>query len=139
MVPIRGVIPILDRDEDAVLRLIEDGSLRWAFNIAVKLGSAMELRVFPQCVGDFVAGRKCGLEFAAVLAALTGGRADRMSAVEISAALNASGTHVYGLIAAGELKACSRWRKGTGGSALVCVGSFKGFLARRCWPVAVRD
>lgn len=139
MVPIRGVIPVLDRDEDAILRLIEDGRLRWAFNIALKLGSAMELRVFPQCVGDVVSGRECGLEFPDVAAALTGGRADSMSAVEISAALNASGSHVYGLIAAGELKACSRWKRGPGGSARVCVESFKGFLARRCWPVPVRD
>ena len=36
LLPIRAVMPILDKDEDQVLRLIEEGQLRWAFNVAMK-------------------------------------------------------------------------------------------------------
>ena len=139
LLPIRGVMPILDKDEDQVLRLIEEGQLRWAWNVALsKDRGAMELRVLPQAVGDFMAGRPCKIEFEEVVNALAHGETETITAKEIDAALNVSRLHVYDLIGAGHLKA-SGWRRGPGGSARVSLASFLRFLRQRCWPFPVTD
>jgi hypothetical protein len=138
LLPIRGAMPFLKCNEDAGLALIENGRLRWAFNVAASQNQhSKELRILPQCVGDFLAGRECTLRFEDVAAAMIGGRAESLRATDIARALNVSPSHVYSLIRKGELKACSRWHRGSRGSARVSVESFLGFLRRRAWPVPV--
>ena len=46
MLPVRGVCSLVDQDEDHVLQLIEDGSIAWAFDVALdtKRGRNRELR-----------------------------------------------------------------------------------------------
>jgi len=84
-----------------------------------------------------MAGRECKVEFEEVAAALARGATDTITAKEVDAALNVSRLHVYDLIAAGQLKACSGWRRGPGGSARVSLASFVRFLRQRCWPFPV--
>jgi len=128
----------LDKDEDAILRLIESGDLLWAWNVAAKATrGAKEMRVLPKCVGDFAAGRECRIEFEDVVQALTRGETETLAASEVSAVLNVSSTQVYNLIASRQLMALSTWRTGPGGSARVSVDSFTRFLRERAWPVPV--
>jgi hypothetical protein len=140
LIPIRGVMPIVDRDEDAVLALIEDGQLRWAFDVALTKGQrTKELRVFPKCIGDFVAGRECKIGFEEVAAAMTRGESQALPATEIIAALNVSCTHAYNLIHRGELKQVSVGLRGPRESARVAVESFVRFLRERAYPVPLAD
>src|ERR1039457_5818270 len=69
ILPVRGVMSLVDKNEDQVLRLIEDGSLVWAFDVALdpKRGRRRELRVLPAAVADYLRGQSCGLEWADVL------------------------------------------------------------------------
>lgn len=58
LMPLSAVMWRLDRDEDAILRLIEDGELSWAFNVARP--SAREHRsprVLTESVTDYLNGR----------------------------------------------------------------------------------
>jgi excisionase family DNA binding protein len=140
MLTVRGTMPILDCDEDAILRLVDEGLLAWCFDVALRKGrGSKELRIFPQSVGNFRAQRNGHLEFEEVARALTRGETETITAHEISAVLNVSSTHVYKLIAAGQLRACSNWRTGPRGSARVSVDSFVRFLAERAYPFPVAD
>ena len=140
LIPIRGVMPVVDADEDAVLALIEDGKLLWAFNLAANpRRGAKELRIYPPCIADYMDGRECKISFEEVAGALTSARTDTIRAAEITTALNVSGAVTYGFIRAGELKACSTWKRGPRGSARVSVASFVSFMARRVWPVPITD
>ena len=133
-------MPIVGKSEDVALRMIEDGQLRWAFNVAFRNGrGAKALRVLPRCVGDFMAGRQCEMEFADVAAALTCGASETIAATEIAAGLNISSTHVYHLISSGQLKARSGWHSGPRGSARVRLDSFVGFLRERAYPFPAAD
>jgi hypothetical protein len=140
MLPIRAVMAIVDKDEDAVLMMVELGQLLWAFDVACMKGrGSKELRIFPKCVGEFLAGRPCRIEFDEVVRALVRGETDTIAAMEISAVLNVSSTQVYHLIRAGQLRTCSDWHTGPGGSAPVSVESFVKFLRQRAYPVPVSD
>src|ERR1035437_3554354 len=69
LMPVRGVMSLVERNEDQVLALIEDGSLAWAFDVALdpKRGHSKELRILPRCVADYLRGQTCSLEWAEVL------------------------------------------------------------------------
>src|ERR1035437_4050283 len=72
LMPVRGVMSLVERNEDQVLALIEDGSLAWAWDVALdpKRGRCRELRVLPGCVADYLRGQTCSLEWADVLSLL---------------------------------------------------------------------
>lgn len=133
-------MPVLDVGEDCVLRLIEEGKVRWAFNLALLPGRNKKLLlIFPPCLADYMAGRECETKFEQVAERLTGGERQVLSAHSCYTALNVSLTHFYHLVRAGEIKAVSAWNSGPNGSARICARSFVKFLMRRAWPVAVTE
>ena len=64
LLPVRGVCSLIERDEDHVLKLILDGSIGWAFNVALeaKRGRNRYLRILPAAVADYMHGRTCSLK-----------------------------------------------------------------------------
>src|SRR5437868_7023806 len=96
LLPLRGVMSLIDRSEDQVLALIESGGLLWAWNIGLKAErTAREIRVLPGCVDDFNAGRDCQIEWADVLKFILPHDGRLLSVTEITRCFNASSTHVY--------------------------------------------
>jgi hypothetical protein len=69
LLPVRGVMSLIDRDEYQVLRLIEEGELAFAFDVASdpERGRNRELRILPACVADYLRGHTSSLEWADVL------------------------------------------------------------------------
>jgi hypothetical protein len=133
LLPVRGVVSLIDKNEDQVLALIEDGSLAWAFDVALdpKHGRNMELRILPACVADFLRGQACALEWAEVLRLLLPHDGPVILSKDISRALNVSSTHIYQLAHRKLIVTCSTWRSGPGGCARIAADSFIAFLKAR--------
>jgi hypothetical protein len=133
LLPIRGVISLVDKNEDQVLRLIEDGTLEWAWDVALdpKRGRNRELRVLPACVADYLRGQACSLEWADVLRLLLPRDGPEILSKEITCVLNISSTHTYHLARRKLIVACSTWRRGRGGCARFTAKSFIEFLRDR--------
>jgi hypothetical protein len=133
MLPVRGVCSLVDRNEDQVLSLIEDGSLPWAFDVALnpKRGRARELRVLPAAVADYLRGQTCSLEWADVLRLLQPHDEPVILSSDIIRVLNISSTHLYNLARRKQMVPCSKWRTGPGGCARFPAKNFVGFLKAR--------
>ncbi len=70
LVSLNTVMAALDRDGLAIVGMIEDGSLPWAFNVGMD-DHRREIRVLAHCVSDFQNGRLSqsrALDFSGVLA-----------------------------------------------------------------------
>jgi hypothetical protein len=136
LLPVRGVMSLLDRDEDAVLRLVEAGSLLWAFDVALdtKHGCSKELRILPASVADFLRGQQSSLEWAEVLRSLLPHDERVILSKDITRILNISSTHFYHLARRRLLVPCSTWRRGRGGCGHFTTESFVAFLRLRRYP-----
>jgi len=136
LLPVRGVISLVDRNEDQVLRLIEDGTLAWAFDVALdpKRGRNRELRVLPACVADYLRGQACSLEWADVLRLMLPHDGPVILSKDITRLLNVSGTHTYHLARRKLITPRSTWRRGRGGCARFAADSFVEFLKSRRFP-----
>ena len=132
LLPVRGVCSLVVKDEDQVLKLIEDGSIAWAWNVGLdtKPGHKRHLRVLPAAVADYMQGRPCELKWADVLALLLPD-APTMLASDITRVLNVSCDHTYHLVDRKQIVACPTRRRGPGGSARVPAKSFIQFLQTR--------
>lgn len=129
---IRGLVSLLDRYDDQVLTLIEAGELLWCFNVSLEPdGPRRELRVLPQCVDDFLAGRPCALDWTGVAQAVLPHDRPFLSLREIERSLNASQAHVTGLMRRNYFKQVTKARHGPNGAALVTPSSFLEFLKAR--------
>lgn len=137
LLPVRGVMSVLDVGEREVLAAIEDGSLLWAWDLSLQPERARRklLRVLPECVEDFSSGRACRLEWPDIFALLLPPNGETVFATDIQRALNVTETHVSALLRRKQILACTRSRSGPGGSAQVLRYSFEGFLKRRRYPV----
>jgi hypothetical protein len=127
---------LIDRTKDQVFALIDEGKLRWAWDISLERERTRRrlLRVLPVCVDEFLDGRECQLEFEDV-AALLLPQSDRpLLAVDVYRALNVSETFLYMFIRRKELEAVSGWGQGRCGSAQVSRESVVRFLRRRAYP-----
>jgi len=133
LLPIRGVMSLVDKSEGWVLRRIEDGTLAWAWNVALdpKRGRNRELRILPACVGDYLRGKPCSLEWADVLQLLLPNEGPEVLSTEITRILNVSGAHTYHLAHRKLIVACSTWHRGRGGCARFRAKSFIQFLRDR--------
>lgn len=54
LVPLEAVMVLADRDEDAVLALIDNGQLRWAYNIASPGSERREIRILRSSVLSYL-------------------------------------------------------------------------------------
>ena len=136
LLPIRGVVSLIDRNEDAVLALIEQGQIAWAWDVSLdgKRARSKELRVLPAAVANYMTGRPCTLEWADVLGMLIPADARTLATPEVSRLLNASHTHVFALGGRKLLRHCSSWRTGPGGAARFSTESVVNFLRNRRFP-----
>jgi hypothetical protein len=136
LLPIRGVTSLLDRNEDEVLGLIENGSLPWSFDLSLQPERARkkELRVLPASVADFLLGRKCLLEWPDVLNLLLAPNAPTLTTGELTQVLNVSNTHLLALARRKAIEPCSKWRRGPGGSGHFSRQSVINFLSNRRYP-----
>ena len=136
LMPVRGVMSLVERNEDQVLALIEDGSLAWAFDVALdpKRGHSKELRILPRCVADYLRGQTCSLEWAEVLRMLLPHDEPVILSKDIMRVLNISSTHTYNLARRKVIASRWTWRSGPGGCARFAADSFVEFLQARRYP-----
>lgn len=134
---VRGVMAILDRNEDQVLKLIASGHLSWAFDIAMGQ-KVREIRVLPASVILYQAGVPSRLNWEEIAASLVPDAAQAragvvvaLTSLDIQRILNASQRHVEELICCQQLKRIADGRRGPGGSCKVSAESFLGFLRKR--------
>ena len=130
---LRAVVSLVDRTKDEVLEMVEDGSILWAWDVALSQrdGRKRELRILPAAVADFLSGRQCQLEWADVLRLLLPRAEPLIRSSDISRILNISGTHLYDLARRKVLSPCSTWHAGRGGQAKFTAWSFVDFLKAR--------
>ena len=126
---------LADMNEDQVLERIEDG--RIAFAVDIGLSGRKELRVWPEAVDGMMSGWPCEVSVEEVMRAFVPDERLDLHTVEVMRILNASNTHVFNLIEAGELQSCGKWSRGPGGSARIHSESVTNFLRRRLYPAPV--
>ena len=133
LLPVRGVMSLIDRDEDQVLSMIEDGKLAWAWDVALdpKRGRARELRILPAAVACYLRGQACSLEWADVLTLLLPHDGPDILSRDITRILNVSGTHTYHLARRKLIAPRSTWRRGHGECGRFAAKSFVEFLHAR--------
>ena len=136
LLPVRGVMSLVDRNEDQVLSMIEDGKLAWAWDVALdtKRGGNRELRILPAAVAEYLRGRTCSLEWPAVLSLLLPHDEPVILSKEITRILNVRSTHTYHLARRNLITPRSTWRRGRGGCARFAADSFVQFLKSRRFP-----
>ena len=136
LLPVRGVMSLVDKNEDQVLRLIEDGKLAWAFDVALdpKRGRNREIRVLPASVADYLRGQPCTLQWDEVLRLLLPHDEPIIMSRDITRVLNISGTHTYHLVRRKLIAPRSTWRRGRGGCGRFAADSFVQFLKSRRFP-----
>src|ERR1039458_4670366 len=96
LLPVRGVMSLVDKNEVQVLSLIEDGKLAWEFDVSLlgpKRGRSKELRVRRAAVADYLRGQACSLEWPEVLRLLLPHDEPMLLSRDITRILNVSGTH----------------------------------------------
>jgi hypothetical protein len=135
LLPVRGVCSLIEKNEDQVLKLIKDGGIAWAFNVAVnrRRGHNRELRVLPAAVADYMHERHCKLTFSDVFSLLLPD-GPTITSVEIYRVLNISGSHLYNLVRAKQIVPCSTWGRGPKGKARFAAVRFIQFLQQRRFP-----
>ena len=136
LLPVRGVMSLFDKSEDQALRLIEDGKLAWAFDVALdpKRGRNREIRVLPASVADYLRSQPCALEWPDVLRLLLPHDEPMILSKDITRVLNVSSTHTYHLARRKLITPRSTWRRGRGGCGRFAADSFVSFLKSRRFP-----
>jgi hypothetical protein len=126
---------LIDKNEDQVLRLVEDGSLLWGWNVALdpKRGHNKELRILPAAVADYMQGRTCALQWPDVFGLLLPDD-PTITSLYIYRILNMSGDHLYNLVRRKQLIPCSTWGRGPRGKARFAPKRFIEFLQKRRYP-----
>lgn len=120
-------------DEDEALHAVEDGRLPWAWDMALnpKVARCRELRILPACVGSFLRGQPCELEWPDVFRLLWPHDEPEIFAGDIYRVLNISSSQLYNLARTKALAPISGWHPGTGGMARFTVRAFQTFLKAR--------
>jgi hypothetical protein len=136
LLPVRGVMSLVDKNEDQVLRLIDEGKLAWVWDVRLdtKRGRNKELRILPACVAGYLRGQPCTLEWPDVLRLLLPHDEAVIQSKDITRILNVCGTHTYHLARRKLLAPCSTWRRGRGGCGRFTAKSFVEFIRSRRYP-----
>jgi hypothetical protein len=132
LLPVRAVCSIIDRDEDQVLSLLEEGKLAWSWDVGLSKRTK-ELRILPAVVAAYLRHEPCSLQWSDVFSLLVP-ESPTILARDVSHILNVSSTHVYSLIRRKVLASCSAPRTGPFGSARIPTDSFGQFLKNRLFP-----
>jgi len=137
LLPVRGVMSLIDRNEDQILKMAQSGELLWVFDLSLEPERTQrrELRILPACVADYLLGRKCDLDWATVLDLILPPNNPRLSTEEVTRALNVSNAHVFALARRNLIPpAVSTWRRGPGNSAQFLTADVADFLRGRRFP-----
>lgn len=137
LVTVRGAISFLGSrfNEDDVLAMVEDGRLRWAFNIGGERSRRVDLRIFPSCLQDVARKRDCQITWPEVISILTPKRLSLIRESSIARVLNVSAQLVSLWTKAGDLAVGRSRPNGRGLSRHITIESFRRTLCRRCYPV----
>jgi hypothetical protein len=126
-----------DRPEE-IIALIEEGQLRFAFDIRTKKAQVREIRILGQSINEFLAGDPAPAiseqdDFNLAMQAVFPAAMPAIPAFEIARAWNASRDHVLNLCRGRELSLVkgARIRRGRGGSPMVEMRSATEFLRQR--------
>jgi hypothetical protein len=131
LLPVNAVGSLLDVDNDAVLRLIKNGSLAWAWNVSVNPKPRRRcLRVLPAAVADWMGGRACSLKQADVFGLLVP-EGPVITSLDLYRVLNISPDQLYRLVKAHQLIPCSTWGRGPKGKARFAPARVIQFLQQR--------
>lgn len=130
---VRSALP--GHDEDDVLALIEDGSLEWAWNIALHVGDGIkkEPRILKSCVERYGSINHQPSTINPLSEFFNGDDKPFLFGTTLRLLFNCSSTHVIALIEAKELRVQpgSSWDRGPGNSPLVTRSSVEAFMKRR--------
>lgn len=137
LMTISAVCGILDRNQESVLQLIEEGELLFAFNIAAAETRHRIPRILWESIDDFLAGRK--REFSsegeawAHVAPLIFPEKEQITTRDVMRALNCSRQHAIDLIREKTfvLAPGSHCRRGPGGSPKIETASLAAWLKSR--------
>ena len=124
--------------EEEIIKLIEDGRMRWAFNIATAGASKRLVRILGQSINEYLAGQEAppinaAEDFARTMDLIFPSRHAMTRAVAVAHAWNTSRDHILNLCREGQLRVAegSDWRRGPGGSPIVETASAIEFLKQR--------
>lgn len=136
LLPVRGVVSLIDRDEDAVLKLLEIGDIGWAWDLSLegRLGRTKEIRVLPAAVADYMMGRPCAMEWTEVLQMLLPAGVHTLRTPRVTRLLNISFTHLFSLGRRKLIRSVGTWGPGPAGAANWDTQSIVNFLQARRFP-----
>lgn len=137
MTSIDGAKPLLGLNEDEIMALIEDGKIRWAWDLACQSEHARFVRILNRslvCYEKPFLGQPETLDGVLELilppsSKITG----RVRGTELQRACNVSSTHIINLVEAGLLSG-GDWKRGPQGSPLITRASIARFLKERTLP-----
>ena len=135
LLPVPAVKSLLDKGEDEVKAMAEEGKLAWCWDVSLdpKHGRR-ELRILPACVADYLRGQACALEWAEVIRMLLPHDQPVILSKDITRILNVGSTHTYNLARRKLIAPCSTWGTGPKGCARFKSKSFTEFLQSRRFP-----
>lgn len=127
---------ITDRPTEEILRLIQSGQLRLAFDLARPGARRRELRVLGRCLAEFMQGTQpAGVETPASVRAEIDGifpaLADNLKACTVLRLFNCSSDHVLDLARKGLITVARPGRRGANGDLLLQRASLVEFLVSR--------
>ena len=121
-----------------IISLIEEGKLRWAFDIRKKWGKRREIRILAQSINEYLTGSAAPniseqQDFCQAMHSIFPMPKLSITACDIACAWNASPEHILNLCRSRQLGlakgACNR--RGRGGSPQVTMESAVEFLRKR--------
>ena len=127
-----GAALLLNRNEESVERLIEDGELAWAFNIGAPAARARQIRIFMPCILDCRAGVNRAYAPDFVLNAIFPAARLKFRTHEVAYACHCSADHVRLLALQGVLKKIpGAARRGPNSSCFFARTVLTDFLQKR--------
>jgi hypothetical protein len=136
LVSVNTAMAALDKTEDEVLALCEEGRLT-AFNIAARGSRSRELRILTASIGDVEQGRPARdplekTEWERIIDAILPSRAQTPSAVYLARRFNCGSEHIKNLVKGGSLHRVGKLgRPGPHGSQKILRASVTAFFERR--------
>jgi len=124
-------------DEDDILALIEEGRIDHAWNIAVHLDTAREIRIWPDSITRALQPSTCNLQpvrspVESIMHIATGDKPFARGKI-LALVFNCSRSHIINLVEARQLamQPGTSYERGPNGTPLITLSSLKHFLTSR--------
>lgn len=137
--PVEAAVVLLDRHEDQVFSMIEDGTLAWAWDIRSQTAERREVRIWRisllECMAGLPTTGNIHLSARAdedtVLADLFPHSRAIVRSTELQRMFSCSGTHILDLVREGHLVATNKYKTGPNNSAQITRESVLALLKSR--------